>query len=230
MDIHPEPFQRRVSGPPPYDFRQSTRQNPCGMVTSPQFINQPTMNFQEYLHYFEQVLNQEVTLAPYDKPDYFNYTKLNWSRMNRWLKTAELSEATKASVAGIREPQQWIVITEPWCGDAAHIVPFIQMMSLLNPMVTVDYELRDSEPHRIAQYLTNGGKSIPKLIIRNSQGTDLAVWGPRPAKCQEVYASLHAQNTDSDTLKAALQNWYNADKGQEIQAELRALLNAVPAV
>ncbi len=187
------------------------------------------MNFQEYLHYFEHVLNNDTPVAPYDNPDYLNYTRLNWARMNRWLKTAVLTEEMTAAVKAIHEPQQWIVITEPWCGDAAHIVPFLQLIALENPLISVDYELRDSEPHRINSYLTNGGKSIPKLVIRNAQNEDMAVWGPRPAKCQEVYAALSAQKTDIETLKTALQNWYNADKGKEIQAELSALLSTVKA-
>ncbi len=187
------------------------------------------MNFQEYLHYFEEVLNSEAPAAPYDNPDYLNYTKLNWARMNRWLKTAGLSEDMKATVKAIHEPQQWIVITEPWCGDAAHVVPFLQLIALENPLITAVYELRDSEPHRINSYLTNGGKSIPKLVIRNAQNEDIAVWGPRPAKCQEVYATLTAQKADLETLKTGLQNWYNADKGKEIQAELSALLSTVKA-
>lgn len=184
-----------------------------------------TMNFQEYLSYFEAVLGNETPTAPYDNPDYHNYTRLNWARMNRWLKTAALSEEMKAALNGITQPQHWIVITEPWCGDAAHSVPFLQLMALQNPLITASYELRDSEPFRINEYLTNGGKSIPKLIVRNKAGEDLAVWGPRPAKCQEVYAALSAQKVDLETLKTGLQNWYNADKGQEIQAELSALLS-----
>ena len=187
------------------------------------------MNFQEYLHYFETILSQEAPAAPYDNPDYFNYTRLNWSRMNRWLKTAELSADVKQAVQEIKEPQHWIVITEPWCGDAAHVVPFLQLIALQSPLITVDYELRDAEPFRISSYLTNGGKSIPKLIIRNAQGADMAVWGPRPAKCQEVYTSLNAQKADFETLKTALQNWYNADKGQEIQRELAQLLRSASA-
>lgn len=187
------------------------------------------MNFQEYLHYFEQVLSSEAPIAPYDNPDYLNYTKLNWARMNRWLKTGELSGEMTATVKAIHEPQQWIVITEPWCGDAAHIVPFLQLIALENPLISVTYELRDSEHHRIHSYLTNGGKSIPKLVIRNAENGDIAVWGPRPAKCQEVYATLTAQKADLETLKTGLQNWYNADKGKEIQAELSALLSAVKA-
>ncbi len=183
------------------------------------------MNFKEYQAYFQEILHAENPAAPYDNPDYLNYTKLNWSRMNRWLKTGVLNDTFKAVVGKIATPQQWIVITEPWCGDAAHSVPFLEMAAALNTAITISYELRDSEPFRINQYLTNGGKSIPKLIIRNAEGTDLATWGPRPAKCQELYNRLMAENADFETVKTELQHWYNADGGKSVQQELLEIIS-----
>ncbi|WP_374165586.1 thioredoxin family protein [Arcticibacter sp. MXS-1] len=185
------------------------------------------MIFQEYLTYFKQIIEAPAPPAPYDNPDYSNYTLLNWTRLNRWLKTGILTESIGSTVAAIQSPQQWIVITEPWCGDAAHIVPFLEKIAALNPLIQVDYELRDAEPFRINQYLTNGTKSIPRLIIRNAQGEDLAVWGPRPAKCQEVYQKLTSEKADFETVKNELQKWYNKDKGVEIQREIEELLAGI---
>jgi hypothetical protein len=184
------------------------------------------MKFREYLTDFEAIINtpDENQKAPYDNPDYIDYTKLNWARMNRWLKTGKLSDELKKTVRQIKSPQKWIVITEPWCGDAAHSVPFIELASRENPLIEVSYELRDSEPFRIEQYLTNGTKSIPKLIVRDGEGKDLGVWGPRPKACQELYRELTAQKADFHTAKNALQKWYNTNKGRDIQEELTFLL------
>jgi len=182
------------------------------------------MTFQTYLEQFEQILNSSNPQAPYDNPDYFNYTKLNWSRMNRWMKKGEILPHVKEKIQSIKETQQWIVITEPWCGDASHIVPFIQMMADLNPLIHIDFELRDAEPNRILDYLTNGGKAIPKLIIKNSEGKDLATWGPRPAECQQLYKEMHESKAPFEEVKIKLQNWYNEHHGVEIQEEIAALL------
>ena len=182
------------------------------------------MTFQDYLHYFQTTINHETPAAPYDDPDYLEYARMNWARMNRWLKTGKLSEELTRLIKDIREPQTWIIITEPWCGDAAHTVPFIHLLSELNPLITADYELRDSEPFRINDYLTNGSRSIPKVIFRDAGGRDLAVWGPRPAGCQQVYARLTAEKADFDTVKTEIQKWYNADKGVEMQEELEGKL------
>ncbi|MFA6151493.1 MAG: thioredoxin family protein [Chitinophagaceae bacterium] len=184
------------------------------------------MTFEAYLQYFQSILNNGNPAAPYDNPDYFNYTKLNWSRMNRWLKTAVLSDEIKDAAAKIVSTQHWIVITEPWCGDAAHIVPFIEMIAQLNSNITLTYELRDSEPFRINDYLTNGkSKSIPKLIIQNKEGKNMAVWGPRPAACQVLYDELMERKADFETLKTELQHWYNKNEGREIMVELSALIS-----
>lgn len=184
------------------------------------------MTFEAYHQYFESIIQKSAAehTAPYNNPDYFDYTRLNWSRMNRWLKTGQLTDAMTEAVKAIDAAQEWIIITEPWCGDAAHSVPFFEMISRLNPLITVSYELRDSEPFRINKYLTNGGKSIPKLVIRDANGKDLATWGPRPVACQEIYSRLTAEKADFEKVKTELQLWYNADKGMGVQEELTALL------
>jgi len=187
------------------------------------------MDFSQYLLVFEDILHTQTPPAPYDNAAYLDYAKLNWSRMNRWLKKGVLSEQLIDVIRKISKPQQWIVITEPWCGDAAHSVPFIQLAAQQNPLISVAYELRDSLPFRINEYLTNGSKSIPKLIIRDAEGKDLATWGPRPAECQVLFDKLKADGADFETQKVALQNWYNTDKGHSVQAELHGMLSLIAA-
>ncbi|WP_028788168.1 thioredoxin family protein [Terrimonas ferruginea] len=183
------------------------------------------MEFSNYLKYFEEILLLPEPLPPYDNPAYLDYTRLNWSRMNRWLKHGVLLPEVEEAMAAIKEPRHWIIITEPWCGDAAHSVPFIERMAALNPLVTTSYELRDSPPFLIEKYLTGTSKSIPKLIIRNAAGEDLATWGPRPADCQVLYQQLIDEKADFETVKTALQQWYNKDHGRQQQQELLPLIS-----
>lgn len=149
------------------------------------------MNYTAYLSYFKNIIENKPENLPelYQDPEYLEYTKLNWSRMSRWMKTGKLNDEIVSKIKAISSPQHWIVITEPWCGDASHILPFIEMMSKENELISVSYELRDTEPNRIDNYLTNGGKAIPILIIQDQDKNDLAVWGPRPAKCQDIFVA-----------------------------------------
>lgn len=191
------------------------------------------MTFQAYYNHFEKIINTPAheQQAPYDNESYIDYTRLNWARMNRWLKTGKLSDELKSVLQQINAPQYWILITEPWCGDAAHSVPFIELASRENPLITLSYELRDSEPFRINDYLTNGTKSIPKLVIRDAEGNDLATWGPRPADCQGLYTQLREENADFETMKTETQKWYNTNRGVAIQEELtEALTLSLPSL
>lgn len=183
------------------------------------------MNFEEYVNYFEAILKDPAKYPVYADPEYLNYTKLNWSRMSRWLKKFEPEANLKAFFDNISQKQTWIVITEPWCGDAAHSVPQLYKLVKSNPNINFEIQLRDEAPFLIDQYLTDGGKSIPKVIIRDEQGKDLVVWGPRPAKLQELFLKMKEEGMEFDAIKEFTQKWYNEDKGLELQLELKNILS-----
>jgi hypothetical protein len=185
------------------------------------------MDLATYQQLFQHILNNPNPQFPYNDPHYLNYTRLNWSRQERWFKVGVLNEELIALVSGIATKQTWTIITEPWCGDASHSLPFIHRLAGLNQLITVDYRLRDTEPFLIEQYLTGTSKSIPKLIIVDSQNNDLAVWGPRPAGCQLLYQQLLNDHVPMDQQKIALQQWYNADKGVSLQLELIDIFKAI---
>lgn len=182
------------------------------------------MEFKTYSELFQTILKAENQQDPYTDAEYFNYTKLNWSRLSRWTKTGVVFDEFAEKIKAIKSRQNWIVITEPWCGDAAHIVPMIKLMADLNPNINLTFELRDQEPFRINSYLTNGSKSIPVLIIQDEDGKDLAVWSSRPKKCQDFFNEMKAKGVEMSVMKTELQNWYNENKGYEIQKEISALV------
>lgn len=179
------------------------------------------INWYEYLSSFEDILNRKLTKKPYDNEAYIEYVKLNKSRMNRWLRTGLLKGSTQQTIEKIREVQNWYIITEPWCGDAAHSVPFIYLLSELNQNIKLTLILRDSEPEWIERYLTNGSRSIPKLIVRNNYDEDLFTWGPRPKECQLLISELKKQHISDEDIKTRAQEWYNKNKGISLQEEIR---------
>lgn len=183
------------------------------------------MNFKEYHQKFQTILNQSHTNAPYDNPEFIEYTKLNFSRFNRWLKKGELSDESVDAILRIDEPQEWIVITDHWCGDAAHSVPIIVKLAGLNSLIDLSFQLRDSEESEINSYLTNGSKSIPKLIVRKN-GKDIFTWGPRPSACNLMLDDMKNKNLDAHTIKEEIQKWYNSDQGKSIQMEIIELLKS----
>ncbi len=187
------------------------------------------MNWNEYVEYTHQLLTSDPPPPPYDNPDYHHYTKMNETRMKRWVKTNPVTAETAAVVKAISQPQKWVVITEPWCGDAAHIVPILYLMSSLSDKISFELQLRDSGSE-IDRYLTNGSKSIPILIVRDEEGKDLFHWGPRPKEGQEMYLDLAAKKADFEVVKNAIQTYYNADKSLSTQKEIVALLKSLPVL
>jgi len=183
------------------------------------------MNWNEYLSIFDAILNGEVNTSPYDNPEYVNYVKMNQSRTNRWLKADILNDELVKKIEAIDSPQEWIVISEPWCGDAAHNVPVLAMLSEKNPLINFKIELRDNGKNMIDDYLTNGGRSIPKLIIRDEKGEDLNSWGPRPEECQQIM--IEHKKTDLPILEKhkRIQTWYSKDKCASVQKELLTLFS-----
>ena len=77
-------------------------------------------------------------------------------------------------------------------------------------------------------FLTDGNRSIPKLIIWDRENHSLIdTWGPRPS---EATAKVKAQKEKFGSLdaefKEELQRWYNQDKGKNIERDLVRLLRA----
>ena len=182
------------------------------------------MNWNEYHAKFEDILQGRDVSAPYDNPAYLEYVKLNNSRSNRWLKKAELLEDPKTALESVKNNQKWYLITEPWCGDAAHLAPFIKKMAEHSPNIELEVIHRDGGNNMIDSYLTNGGKSIPKLVVRDENDNDLFVWGPRPVEPQALVQTQKTSDKTTEEKKSELQMWYNKDKGTSIQNELTTLI------
>ena len=178
------------------------------------------MKHQEYLDLVEELLAENKTTGDDHSESMIHYTKMNFQRMKRWQTKGQLDEKTIEKIKGIKAPQKWVVLTEGWCGDAAHSVPFIAKMAEANTNISLEVKLRDENLDLMDQYLTNGGRSIPKLIAFDETGNELFNWGPRPAQMQEFVLESKENEVPYSEYNVGLQKIYNADKGQSIQKEI----------
>ena len=157
--------------------------------------------------------------------DLLNYSKLNDRRMTRLDKTIQLSQETLLGLKKIDKPITWLVLTEGWCGDAAQTLPVISKIANESDLITLKIIFRDEHEELMNQFLTNGGKSIPKLLVLNSENKVLNTWGPRPniaTKMVQDYKNKYGQLDAA--FKQQLQVWYNKDKGANIQEDMLGLL------
>ena len=187
------------------------------------------ITYPEYLHLTEELLSQGKTTGPNHSADYIHYTNLNFHRMKRLDKTINLNSEIKSVLQTIKTPQTWLVISEAWCGDAAQNVPILQKMADLNENIELKIILRDENLEIMDLYLTNGGRSIPKLIALDKNSLEeLFTWGPRPASIQQVMNELKAANiTEISTIVEKIQIAYNNDKSLSIQEEMLTILNTL---
>lgn len=82
-------------------------------------------------------------------------------------------------------------------------------------------------PELMDEFLTNGGKAIPKTIIVDSNNKVINSWGPRPSVATRMVQDYKEQNGSLDAeFKKNLQIWYNKDKGANTQEDLIKLLKA----
>ncbi|WP_203256097.1 thioredoxin family protein [Hyunsoonleella ulvae] len=155
-----------------------------------------------------------------------NYTKLNARRMKRWDKTLKVSEATKAKVLEFNTPTTWLVITESWCGDAAHVIPVLNKLAELNPNINLKLVLRDENLELMDMFLTNGGRAIAKLVvIDNETGQVQDSYGPRPSEATALVNNYKAEYGKlTPEFKETLQVWYNKNKGQNIIDDITKML------
>src|SRR5690554_6233937 len=194
---------------------------------TPELI-QESITYSQYRNLIDELLQQGKTTGENHSEAMLNYTRMNVRRMDRWDKTAVVSTELQEKFAQIDTPQTWLVLTEAWCGDAAQIIPFMVKAASYSPLVDIRFILRDEHLDVMDAYLTNGGRSIPKLIaVENENLEELFAWGPRPQVLQQNYLSYlkDAKGVSQQEFIESIHLWYAKDKNANINAEFFTLIN-----
>lgn|SRR5690606_16009433 len=158
--------------------------------------------------------------------DYLEYRLLNQQRMKRLDKNFKLSESVLAQLKEVERPVVWIVLAESWCGDAAQSLPVLNKMAEASPNISLKIALRDQNLELMDQFLTDGGRSIPKLIMIDELTREVQdTWGPRPSiatamvkEQKEKYGEITVE------FRTELQKWYTKDKGLTIVSDILKIL------
>lgn len=183
-------------------------------------------SYQDYRYLVKELVAKKSTTGNKKTEALANYTMLNDRRMKRWDKTIKVSEEVKEKILKSTVNQTWLVLTESWCGDAAHLIPVINKIADLNKNIEFKVVLRDENQALMNQFLTNGGQAIPKLImIDNTTNKVVNTFGPRPSEATKLvndYKTEHGKLTPE--FKEDLQHWYNINKGQNTIADLVSFL------
>ena len=153
------------------------------------------------------------------------YISKNQSMMDEFDVNYRVSASLKNAVVAC-SPMTWVVITEGWCGDAAFNIPMFALLEQYFPeKIKLALFLRDRNPDMIDAYLTDGGRSIPKLIILDSNYQEVANWGPRPAPLHELSGIWKNEEVPLKEMILKVRDWYIMDDTATLQEELVQLLS-----
>lgn len=187
------------------------------------------MNSHSYLKYRQivtELLAKGQSTGNEQSEELTHYTSLNEARMNRLDKKIMVTEAHIQKLLALKKKYVWLVLSEGWCGDAAQLLPVFNKMATISKHLELKIALRDENEPLMKQFLTNGAKSIPKMIILEKETSEvLGSWGPRPAGAAQLIKSYKQQyGVIDETAKTELQLWYLHDKGLSTQQELVTLM------
>ncbi len=187
---------------------------------------QKAITYSDYRSLVSDLIKEGKSTGNTQSEDLLNYSILNDKRMNRLDKTIKISDDVKNKVQGSEKEQTWLVLTEGWCGDAAQNIPVIHKIAEENSKIDLKFVLRDENPELMDEFLTNGGRAIPKLIALDKDKNVIGTWGPRPSEATSMVKDYKEKNGKLDAeFKKDLQIWYNKNKGRNTEEDLLSLFN-----
>lgn len=195
-------------------------------VTSFQPYLDKALAYPQYRDLIDGLLAENKTTGGEHPDAYVDYTRLNVHRMERLEKTATLTDDLLALLQNLKRNYIWLVITEAWCGDAAQNLPLLNLMALQTPNIQLKLVLRDENLELMDRYLTNGGRSIPKLIALDAETLqEVGTWGPRPVAAEVLVKAYKANPAKThEEFAKEVQMWYAKDKALSVQHDMMALL------
>jgi hypothetical protein len=186
-------------------------------------------SYPQFVEFTEQLVQENRTTGANQSEEYLAYTRICLQRMIRWNKTSKVSEELALLIPQVDQPQVWLLITEAWCGDGAQSIPHLAKLADLNPNITLKIVLRDEHPDLIDAYLTNGNRSIPKLVAMTADlQQELFTWGPKPKYLLDLHAAFK-QNSEGRSYSDFLDEvhlWYAKNKQKELESEIYPLISS----
>ena len=186
-------------------------------------------SYNEYRKIISDLLIEGKSSGAIQSEDLTHYSSLNETRMHRWDKTITISDENSLKLQALKSDYIWLVISEGWCGDAAQLLPIFNKIDAVSDKIEMKIVFRDENEELINLFLTNGAKSIPKVIILDKKTLNVeGNWGPRPKGAIELIQNYKEKfGAIDETAKAELQLWYLHDKGFSTQNEIADLLLAI---
>jgi hypothetical protein len=127
-------------------------------------------------------------------------------------------------------PRRLLVLAEDWCGDASNTIPVLARLVDRVPGLELRVLRRDEHPEVMDEYLTDGARSIPMVIVLDAAFRELGHWGPRPTALQ-AWVMANRDRMPKGELYPQARQWYARDRGDTTLREVLTIAtgSAIPA-
>lgn len=180
------------------------------------------LTFDEYYDQMDAFVNEGKASGENQTEDLIEYTRVNQRRMKKWRKVYKTSSEWLEAVKNLDRKEDWILLTESWCGDAAQNISQINNMAEVSDKIDLKILYRDENLELMDQFLTNGGRSIPKLIRLDAETKEvIGSWGPRVKTAQNIVIEGKKNGTN---YGEELHAWYAKNKSVDLENEFIELI------
>lgn len=182
------------------------------------------ISFDEYFKKTEEVVNKNEAELTEEELKMLDYYQLGVQRMSRMLKVYKPNEEQIQKLEEKNFKGKFLIITEGWCGDAGQTVPAVSLFFEGKNEVRVIY--RDENPDLIDQFLTNGTRSIPIVVVLDENDEVIAHWAPRPAYGIELLKKHKAdpEKYTKDQFYNDIQVYYAKNRGKDAIDEILEII------
>lgn len=180
------------------------------------------LTFDEYYNQVDQLVKEGKTSGENQTENLIEFTRVNQKRMKKWRKIYKTSSDWINAVERLDRKEEWVLLTEAWCGDAAQNISQINNMVEVSDKLDLKILYRDENLELMDQFLTNGGRAIPKLIRLDAETKEIiGSWGPRVKTAQDIVIEGKKNGTNyGEDLHA----WYAKNKSKDLETEFIELI------
>lgn len=115
------------------------------------------------------------------------------------------------------------VLAEDWCGDVVRNLPVLARLFADHPRVHLRIFWASENKDIWQRHLTDGGWSIPKLIVYDGDFVERGSWGPRPLECQRILTENRSALPMSE-IYGRIRDWYESNEDRDLVEEVVSLL------
>ncbi|HEX7120966.1 MAG TPA: thioredoxin family protein [Gemmatimonadaceae bacterium] len=121
-----------------------------------------------------------------------------------------------------------LVLTEDWCSDGVHTLPFLARLSQLTLNLDLRVLGRDRHPALMDEHKSGHARAIPVVMILDDECIERGWWASRPSELQALIDGPWHRLPPRER-ELAKRRWHARDRGASALEEIISLLEHLDA-